>query len=341
VFSSGGLLPGETAEAVAAALGAPAVEIYGSTETGGVGWRARLQAADDPTWTPLPGVEVARDEETGRAFVRSRFVTGGVDDGSGCQGLLTGDAIALAAEGGFRLEGRVDRVVKVGEKRLSLPEMEMRLREHRFVGDARLVLIERAGEMRVAAAVVPTQDGWATLAQEERRAMVESLVEHLAGTFDRVLLPRAFRFVREIPVDARGKEGNDALRAIFSDAALDPTREPEILGETREGDRIERRLRIPEQLAFLDGHFPGNPVVPGVVTLRWALAAAGALLGAEPVLAGVERLKFHEMLRPGDELVLEVKLDRATGDFEFRAGAGARRFASGRCRLRPPGGTPR
>jgi acyl-coenzyme A synthetase/AMP-(fatty) acid ligase len=340
VFSSGGPLPGDTAEAISRTLGTNVVEIYGSTETGGIATRTRLRAADDPAWTPLPGVEVTRDPDSGRALVRSRFVTGGAQDGTGRETFLTGDAISCvdgdaisSVEAGvFRLGERVDRVVKVGEKRLALPEMEARLREHGFVDDARLVLVDRGGEMRVAAAVVPSAGGWAALAREERRALVEPLLAHLAETFDRVLLPRAFRFVRELPVDARGKESGE-LRALFSNAELEPTCEPEIQGETRGVDRIERRLRVPEHLIYLEGHFPGNPVVPGVVTLRWAIAAAGALLGGEPHVAAVERLKFHEMLRPGDELLLVVSLDREAGAFQFSASAGARRFASGRCRL--------
>jgi len=148
-----------------------------------------------------------------------------------------------------------------------------------------------------------------------------------------VLLPRAFRFVRELPADDRGKTTASALQALFAEAELEPASEPELVSERREGDRIERRLRVPEELVFFDGHFPGHPVVPGVALLRFALDAAETLLGREPVLAGIERLKFHEQVRPGDELLLELTLDRAVGVIEIAYRAGERRVATGRARL--------
>jgi len=333
VFSSGGALDGETAELVTRALGGGVTEIYGSTETGGVARRVRRDAGEAPAWTPMPGVTVTRDAATGRALVRSPFVSGGAEDGAGDAELLTGDAIAPAPGGGFQLEGRSDRVVKVGEKRLALPELEARLRAHPYVDDARGGLVARGGEMRVAVAVVASAEGAAALEREGRRAVVSALQQRLAGEFDRVLLPRAFRFVRELPADDRGKTTASALQALFAEAELEPASEPELVSERREGDRIERRLRVPEELVFFDGHFPGHPVVPGVALLRFALDAAETLLGREPVLAGIERLKFHEQVRPGDELLLELTLDRAVGVIEIAYRAGERRVATGRARL--------
>ncbi len=334
VFSSGGPLDGETAEALAAALGEPAVEVYGSTETGGIALRRRRGRADDPAFTLLPGVSVTVDAGTGCALVASPFVSDGAEDAEGRARFLTGDAVTALPDRRIRLEGRVDRVVKVGEKRLSLPEMESRLREHPLVHDARLVVVERGGEPRVGAVIVPTLEGFETLAAGERRALRAPLLAHLAAAYDRVLLPRAFRFVRELPVDERGKEAGAAvLRALFEEGEAEPTRLPEIQEEVRGHDRIERRFRVPENLAHLPGHFPGRPVVPGVVTLSFALDAAAALLGREPELASIERLKFHAPLEPGDEAVLTVVLDRVSASLDLDVRSGTRRIASGRCRL--------
>jgi len=333
VFSSGGALDAESAERVSRALGVGVTEIYGSTETGGVAQRVRRDAGEPSAWTPLPGVTVTRDTTSGRALVRSPFVSGGAEHGAGGGELLTGDAIAPAADGGFQLAGRSDRVVKVGEKRLSLPELEARLRAHPFVDDAKAGLVARGSELRVAAAVIPSAEGAAALEREGRRAVVSALQQRLAAEFDRVLLPRVFRFVRELPADERGKTTAGALQALFAESELEPVSEPELLAERREGDRSERRLRVPEDLVFFDGHFPGHPVVPGVVLLRFALEAAEALLGCEPVLAGLERFKFHEQVRPGDELALALALDRAAGVLEISYRAGERRVASGRARL--------
>ena len=69
--------------------------------------------------------------------------------------------------------------------------------------------------------------------------------------------------------------------------------------------------------AFLAGHFPGNPIFPGVLQLE-ALAQAGAIgvladerfTGQLPLFGGVEDARFRRVVRPGDELTLDVELDR-------------------------------
>jgi len=80
---------------------------------------------------------------------------------------------------------------------------------------------------------------------------------------------------------------------------------------------IAARYRVTGEEAFLAGHFPGNPVFPGVLQLE-ALAQAGAIAvlsderyaGKLPLFGGVEKARFRRIVRPGDELVLTVVLDR-------------------------------
>src|SRR5439155_14543107 len=83
------------------------------------------------------------------------------------------------------------------------------------------------------------------------------------------------------------------------------------------GESASARWRITGEEAFLAGHFPGNPVVPGVLQLE-ALAQTGgiALLADEryagklPLFGGVEGVRFRRIVRPGDTLVLDVTLER-------------------------------
>jgi 3-hydroxyacyl-[acyl-carrier-protein] dehydratase len=80
---------------------------------------------------------------------------------------------------------------------------------------------------------------------------------------------------------------------------------------------IEARYRVTGKEAFLAGHFPGNPILPGVIQLE-ALAQAGAISllcdgryeGRLALFGGLEKVRFRRLVRPGDELKLEITIER-------------------------------
>lgn len=87
--------------------------------------------------------------------------------------------------------------------------------------------------------------------------------------------------------------------------------------ETSPGERVRARYRVRGDEPFLAGHFPGNPIFPGVIQLE-AIAQAGAIAvlsderyaGRLPLFGGVEGVRFRRVVKPGDELVLEVEMER-------------------------------
>ncbi len=87
--------------------------------------------------------------------------------------------------------------------------------------------------------------------------------------------------------------------------------------EMEPGERIVAFKVFHPEEEFFKGHFPGNPIVPGVIIVE-ALAQAGGILayasereglkGKEPALVGLDNVKFRKFLLPGREIKLEVKV---------------------------------
>lgn len=108
---------------------------------------------------------------------------------------------------------------------------------------------------------------------------------------------------------------SDALVALLPHRP--PFRFVDAVDDLTAGESIRARYRVSGDEPFLAGHFPGNPVFPGVLQLE-ALAQAGAIAvlsderyaGKLPLFGGVEDVRFRHIVRPGDEIALGVEIER-------------------------------
>lgn len=206
IFSSGGPLAAASASEFHRQLGSAPTEVFGSTETGGIAWRR--QEGED-LWTPLPGIEVLADAD-GALLLRTPFLAS-----DSRIAYRMDDAVELESSGRFRLRGRLDRTVKIEEKRLSLPELETRLAEHPWVTAAAATAL--AGRRQhIGTAVVLNAEGRNQLNNHGRRATAQELRRHLAAHFEAILLPRRWRFPEQLPFNDRGKLTQSALQALFA-----------------------------------------------------------------------------------------------------------------------------
>ncbi|MBL8482995.1 MAG: AMP-binding protein [Rhodocyclaceae bacterium] len=321
VFSSGGPLRARAAQFIARAWGAAPIEVYGSTESGGIAWRSQEREA--AAWTALPGVELSRAED-GALVVRSPFLPDAAP-------LRMEDAVEFLPDGRFNLGGRLDRVVKIEEKRVDLSEIEQRLARHAGVAAIAVAPFTPAGsERRALGAVVVLSVALPTDAAA-RRHLVAELRVIAARYFDAALVPRRWRFVPELPYDERGKLSQRALEACLQDEVQSGVSMPQIRAVRRAGERVELDLQVPHQLAHFAGHFPGRPLLPGVVAVDWAIKLAAAHFDIPlTAFARLQAVKFTHPVRPGDELLLSLEWRTDAKRLDFSYTAGARSHAAGR-----------
>jgi 3-hydroxyacyl-[acyl-carrier-protein] dehydratase len=106
--------------------------------------------------------------------------------------------------------------------------------------------------------------------------------------------------------------------------AILPHREPfllidEVL-ELEPGERVVALKRVRDDEWYLRGHFPGRPVMPGVLIVE-AMAQTGAVAvlseeenrGRIALFAGIDDTRFKRIVEPGDELQLECTLQQVRG----------------------------
>jgi acyl-CoA synthetase (AMP-forming)/AMP-acid ligase II len=325
VVSSGGMLEAEAARHAGELLGSVPIEVYGSSETGGIAWRQRVDGADEG-WTAFPGVDW-RAIDDGLLAVRSAP--------AGAQAWHPlADRVEDLGGGRFRLCGRADRIVKIEEKRVSLDALEAALLAGGLAVDARVLACAGEGEARqvLAAFIVPSGEGRAVLEQQGKRALNARLRALLTDSVEAVALPRRWRYLDSLPVNAQGKTTAAALLALLAAPAPTPARprHPSVRVLEQAPTRVLLELVVPADLLYFDGHFDVAPVLPGVVQVDWAIHYGALHLGQHGAFAGIAALKFQQMIRPGQPVRLELARDLAKGSLNFRYFSEAGPHASGR-----------
>ena len=313
VFSSGGALPVDAAGDVQRLWQQAPIEVFGSTETGGIAWRRA--DGSRAAWLPLPGVEWRLQGDT--LEVRSPHLPD-------MDWFATSDRAHASGDGRFQLLGRADRIVKIEERRISLDAIETRLRESEWLDEVRLLALP-GPRVLLAAVAVPTSAGRELLDGEGRAAFVQRLRGWLAGHCDPIALPRRWRFLDAMPADARGKTSERALTALFR------PRMPPPLWLRRDAHGASATLIATAELAAFEGHFPQAPILPGVVLLDWAVRLGREAFGLSGGMLRMETLKFQQLVRPGAEL--NVALTWAPGRLDFRFTSSHGVHAVGRLRF--------
>jgi acyl-CoA synthetase (AMP-forming)/AMP-acid ligase II len=299
------LSPQLAAQAEAAVQG-QLIEIYGCTEAGQVASR-RTTAGD--TWTTLGELRIASQAgEEGEQFI--------VSGGHVTEPTPLADVLVLHSAQQFRLLGRANDLIHVGGKRSSLAHLNFHLNRIEGVEDGAFWLPDEVAEgivRTVAFVVAPTLSA---------RQITAALREHLESAF----VPRRVVHVDALPRVATGKLTVATLRqfALETLAKLDATaashsHAPHAPPAEHVAPAAPTAPALAPGVSLIDipadhpafaGHFPGKPVLPGVVLLSLVSqavaqdAALAARLGAAP---SIDNAKFLTPVGPGAQLKLVLR----------------------------------
>jgi 3-hydroxymyristoyl/3-hydroxydecanoyl-(acyl carrier protein) dehydratase len=103
---------------------------------------------------------------------------------------------------------------------------------------------------------------------------------------------------------------------------------PEILSATADGSTATYRIRVPPALEHFKGHFPGFPILPGIVQLDWAVRLARRHFAGLEDSTGVDNFKCQALVFPDAELTLELR--REDSGLHFRYYDAQRTYSSGK-----------
>ena len=317
IFSSGGALSEHVAQQVMTSCEQSVIEIYGSSETGGIAWRQQHQHKG---WTLFP--DILLNAVDGNWHLSSPYL-------SDNKHYPLDDEITVLADGRFTLHGRSDRIVKIEEKRLSLTELEQHLVAMPWIDEAHALVIAEKRDV-VAVVAVLNQQGFQHLSDIGRNRFIKHLRKLLETGFETVVLPRKWLFVNTMPLTRQGKLDQSLLTSLLG---VENRKLPQVLNLEMTNDGVQLGLKVPVNLIYFKDHFASFPILPGVVQLAWVEHFGRLVFTLDEALVSfshLEVVKFIKIIRPGDELTLRLNWKAISKELHFNFSSSEGGCSSGR-----------
>ena len=308
VFSSGGKLE----SGVRPLLNRPIIEVLGSSETGGIAHRAQ----DEDAWTAFSNVAIRIKNQ--QLMVKSNHAF--EDDW-----ITTGDGAAWtdATCQTFKLMGRTDRIIKLEEKRLSLDAIEQSIQALDAVQQCHVLVLEHEHRQILGCIVVLKEDAREQLQQLGKSAFVGHLKQQLKDNLETIAIPRQWRFLSQLPQNSQSKLNKSYLQTLFKSML-----QPVVLSQSQSSDDYILSLEFPPELVCFKGHFPTQPIYPGVGQIGFLQHFAKSIWSDLNWCQGYEQLKFQNLIRP--YAIVQLKLSRKEHKVGFELRDSEQILASGR-----------
>ena len=311
VYSSGGKLE----SGIRPYVSRPITEVFGSSETGGIAYRKQ----DDALWTPFANVDIQVGEQQ-ELQVRSNHAFSK-------DWIFTGDKVevidAVNPKSPFRLLGRLDRIVKLEEKRLSLDTIEQKIVELDEIVQCHVLILEREHRQILVCVAILSEQARQQLQSSNKAQCVAAIKVQLNSKLESIAIPRQWRFLTQLPQNAQSKLNKQYMKSLFQPMLL-----PIVLEQQNEPDQVLYRLEFSPELECFKGHFPDYPIFPGVGQIGFIQHFARQTWAELEWCNGFEQLKFQDLIQP--YMVLQLKLSRKLHKVSFVLSHAEQTLASGR-----------
>jgi len=300
IYSSGSLLDKQTSDNAYKMFGVSPFEIFGSTETGGVASRQQINGQE---WTIFTPVNVTLTEKH-ELLINSDF--------SCANPYLMSDIVEKTGENTFLLKGRGDRMVKIAEERVSLPEMEEKLREYKYIEKSYVTTLNSKERTVICAMLTLNGSGKEYIINNGRHQFILELKQYLLNYFPNVVLPRKIRIVNDIPVNIQGKYIKNDITSMFESNIPEPIMQNIIKTDSR----FCADLTFLKDSSYFNGHFPEHPILPGVMQIYFVMQFIKQYFNMTANDYHILKLKFSNLILPNTPVRFELNRD-SQNEFTF------------------------
>lgn len=277
-------------------------EIYGSTEAGVIAYRQSCK--DNLQFFNNVKFRQIKDE----IYIKSSYF----DE----KELLLNDELEFFENQKFRIKKRNDRIAKIQEKRISLPEVEAKFLEHKFVENVYCLGINN----KLCVAVILNNFGKNFLEKNGKLGLIKNLKNTQLSVN---ISPKKWRFLPTFPLNSRGKIDGKRIKEIFNTNVTFP----DIVNFIFDKNFAELSLIFPKNCNFFDGHFPDFPILPGVAQLFFAKEFVRDIFNLNFVPQKVKKVKFSSIIKP--EMKVKLRLERGENSVDYKFFDDEKVFSSG------------
>ncbi len=310
ITTSGGLLKEQVCLSAQQIWKTTPIEIFGSTESGGIASRCQKQS---DIWHVFDKVQINTDDRGCLNAVSPYTIDGKI--------FQTNDIAEIVSAKQFRFFGRIDRLVKIGETQLFIPDLENHLLEHNYIENCYVDFFES----NLRALLVLNNTGKDFYKQNSHVNLSKQVNNYIKRKFDAKFSLRKIKVVNAIPINQQGKILKTQIQKIFRNKMESPV----ILKEIKDNNSFKIEMFFAPESSYFKGHFPIKKILPGAIQLHFATVFISEIFAEAGNPKCVKKLKYTNIIQPNDVVELSASKNNKEKSYTFSFNKDGKSCSSG------------